>query len=656
LYGDVRSGKPHLKQDRSIGRKTRIARPPEPHRIEVRGDTHPREMVTKALWAEQNPAYRHTSQVSFPPTCKLAAMRVYWQVFIVVVAAVGFTNLTGGLVNVHDNGTFGFAGQQLTSRASGFTVTAVAPKSPAAVAGIRVGDVLHYPPSFESRVRVGVPVPGDTVTFTDGSREISLTAVVDETPPAWALIVIVDLARLAFITIGVLIAWRRPDEPSARALALFLTCFGGAINYDLALVSPLWARFASFVLVQSAFLAGGLGVFAFACRFPAAATQGIRRWLERAVVPVGIFGFAVTAASFFVSFALTNRPLAQALTTVYLVLYLGIIVATLVALIVSYRAAVREQRPRMRWVIGTLALGFSGIFVLFIGIALNVQGQAAQALQYGSLTVLAIPFGLGYVILRHRVIDIGFVINRAVVYAVVSLVGVTTFIVFEWLIGNVVQKNTGASLFISVAGAIGLGFSIRYIHQRVDRHVDDFFFRERHAAEAAIRRFAHEAGLITDPDILVHRTVEIVQHNAKLEGAAFYARLGARFIVLHSTFSTLPRELGENDAAIVSMRTWHQPVDIQDDSEIPGICAFPLMVRGQLTGFLACGEKVTHEAFAPDESDAIRVLARDAGIALDSLRIARIERELAFLSANGELPEAIRVQLAALVAPGRAQL
>jgi hypothetical protein len=98
------------------------------------------------------------------------------------------------------------------------------------------------------------------------------------------------------------------------------------------------------------------------------------------------------------------------------------------------------------------------------------------------------------VILRHRVLDIGVVINRAVVYTGVSIVVVGAFILFEWLLGHVVESNSRASTIIELLAALALGLSVRFIHARVDRYVDDLFFRVRHLAEAAIRRFAQETG------------------------------------------------------------------------------------------------------------------------------------------------------------------
>lgn len=576
-------------------------------------------------------------------------MRPFLLALIGAITLIGLVNLVGSLTNPHDGGTFGFSvGSYTPHNNTTVTVDTVQPHSPASEAGLHKGDELSYAPTFANRIRLFAPAPGDSVAMTRAGERITITAVTDETPAPLALVIVATVSKLAFLFMGVLVAWRKQRDPAALALGLFLVCFGAAIDYDLVLFPALIARFLSFVFVQCAFVTGGISVLAFACAFPQRATDGIRRFLSRLVVLCAVAGFGATIGAFLSGFAFANRQAGSLFSTIYILNYLLILGATLTALVASYREAVREQRARMRWVLGTFIVGFSGLAVLFGMLAFSVHTQWGQ---YASLTVLAIPFGLGYVILRHRVIDIGFVVNRAVVYTGVSIVVVGAFIMFEWVLAHVVEANTSASTIIQLGGALALGLSVRFIHARVDRYVDDLFFRERHLAEAAIRRFAHETGLITDPDILVKRTVDVAERNARVIGAAFYARLASKYVPLHSTFATTPGELDENDETILDMRTWHNAIDVATESHVPGYIVFPMIVRGQLSGFLACGEKTTHEAFAPDERDALRVLARDAGVALDSLRISRIERELAYLSADGELPGELRLRLSSLLHP-----
>jgi hypothetical protein len=45
---------------------------------------------------------------------------------------------------------------------------------------------------------------------------------------------------------------------------------------------------------------------------------------------------------------------------------------------------------------------------------------------------------------RHRVVDIGLVVNRALVFATVSGIVLLAFAVLEWLLGNVLVTATWA--------------------------------------------------------------------------------------------------------------------------------------------------------------------------------------------------------------------
>ncbi len=570
----------------------------------------------------------------------------FWLAFIAAIAFCGLLNLAGQFAQLHSGGTLGLHSEGAPGRASA-TVLSITHGGPADKAGIKTGDVISFEPTIHNIVVANSPLPGDLLTVVDGSRKITLTAVHDTSPVPYGMLTLFSTAKIAFLLIGVLIAWRRSDDSAARALAVFLVCFGAGIDVDTTFIPNDLARFVTVVAVQLLLIVAALALYVFACRFPELAQRGVRGVMRRAIIPFTVASVAFGLGSVFMRFGGGHYPvwIGAGARIGYVAVYLLLVFGALGSLTISYREAMGDARARMRWVMGTFIVGFSGIVVIFVAF---IFGRGDEV-QLAAATVLAIPFGLAYVILRHRVLDIGFVVNRAVVYTCVSVVVVGTFILFEWLLGHVVETNSRASTILELIAALALGLSVRFIHTRVDRYVDDLFFRDRHLAEAAIRRFAHETGMITDENVLIRRTVEVAERNARLLGAAFYARLKTQYVPLHATFDPIPQELDENDAAILDMRTFHNPVDITRDSRVPGAVVFPMIVRGQLAGFLACGEKTTHEALAPDEHDALRVLARDAGIALDSLRIWRIEQELGYLTADGELPPPLRMRLALLL-------
>ncbi len=551
-------------------------------------------------------------------------MRLTFQGLIAALVLIGLVESVAAQLTPNDDGYFGMTLGHYDP--SGTVVSAVTPGSPAAAAGIHAGDrIVIVPTSTNTIVMNQFTEPGDVGIIQDGARTISLRAAVAPSSTPLALVVIVYAAKFAFFAMAVLIAWRKPDDPAARALALFFACFGFGLAFDFGLFHPLWLRLFAGMLVQTAFYLGAIAALAFACRFPTQPERGFRATINRWIWPLAAFGVIVGEGVIVFGFLdpAATQSFHPLVPLPFLLSYIAVVVAIIAVFWNSYRSSTGSDRVRIRWVLLTFAFGFSGLVVYFAGV---ISHGNTGLLPYAAFTTFVIPFGLAYVMLRHRILDIGFVINRAVVYAGVSIIVVVTFIVFEWLVGHVVESNSRTSGILQLAAALVLGLSIRPIHNRVDQWVDDLFFSERHAAEAAVRRFAHEALLITEKRDLIGKTVEVAQRNMHLLGCAFYAARDGRYVPLESTFEVAP-SVGENDYAVLGMRTWHTPVDLQNvDTQLPGELALPMTVRGKLAGFLLCGEKSSHEAFAPDEREALALLARDAGIALDSLRISALER------------------------------
>jgi hypothetical protein len=545
-------------------------------------------------------------------------MRSLWQCFVAAIVLATLVMIGISIVRPAD----GYAGLTLHSDAGHFIVDSVEPGSKAALAGIRVGESLTIANTLDDDIRLEAPRVGDSVVVTRANGAHVILAAVPISVPIGILIV-VSAARVAFLLVAAIIAWRLPEDRAARALVAFLLCYGLGLRVGSAFWGPPLLRFIDFMLNEPFFIVGTGALALFTSRYPTRAISGIRRAFERAIVPAVILGVVLSATRLTTLLIFHSRDLFRPLLTVQVFVLVGMLAGAVVSLIISYRGSTGEDRVRVLWVIRTFAAGFSGLVPMLVLVS---AGYLGQGVQYLALTIVLIPVGLAYVILRHRVLDIGFVINRAVVYAIFSFVLVGSFIIVEWLIGNVVELQGRTSTVLQLAAALALGMSSRFIHARVDAFVDDLLFRERHQAEAAIRRFAQEALLITDPNDLIAKTVAVAERNARLSGAAYYVRRGGDFASAESTFAETPK-ISENDYAVLAMRAWHKSVDLGDhQTELPGEVAFPMMVRGELSGFLLCGDKTSHEALAPDERDALAQLARDSGIALDSLQIQELLR------------------------------
>lgn len=567
-----------------------------------------------------------------------------WQAAIFAIVLFGLGTLCAGLFLPGQDGDFGLTIDTSTMSSDAARVATITPGGAADRAHIRVGDVLYVrvTPSFIGHLNA--TRIGDVMTVTDSGRTILLIAVPQDQNAPWYLIAIIVSARLAFFFVALLLIWRRPDEPTAQALALFLASFGAAINVDPAIASALWQRAALGASTTFFFILGGTSLLAFVARFPEEATHGARRFFARMALPAGIFGTFLIVANeivfhFFTSYVI---PRYSILIIPYAVVYTALIVCIFIALIDGYHTSSLTQRGRIRWVVGTLTFGFSGLLVGFLSLIFHL---APDIFQFAGLTILAVPFGLAYAILRHRILDIGFIVNRALVYTIVSIIIVVTFIIIETLANEFFAGTGRVSVYVQLATALGLGFSVRFIHTRVDHFVDDVLFKERHEADAALRRFAREAAHITTPTDLVTKSLEVCRDALNMEWLAWMAPAPGEFRPRGTIGMPIP-PVSENDRTVLALRTWRdvaEPGKIHSD--MPGELAFPMIVRGNLEGILVCGPKRNHEAYAPDERDTLAFLAHEIGIAMDSLALRTLSAKVTSLVNDPNLPPAIRTLL-----------
>lgn len=495
-------------------------------------------------------------------------------------------------------------------------VVSVEPNSPAARAGLRAGDFVSFGSTPLQRAEAHFAQPGTPVAVrVNGTRTVELVA---HKLPFQTMLIVPLVIRLAFLAVAALLAWRRPGDSAARALVLFLLSFALLIGLPNTLMpTPLL----SVIVLQTGstilLLVGAGAAAIFAANFPSGVARPLPRTLARIVQALVALGVILTLAGSWVA-----KSAAVIGVTFYAIAWLfAVIVALLLAiLIIAYVQGAPSERERRRWVFLMLGLALGAILVdIGVQIAIGYSGFVDNA---ALLFIGAIPFGFAYVILRHRVIDVGFVISRAVVYAGVSIIIVGIFVIVETLASNFVEQHSRAgSIALQLGVALALGFSIRFIHARVEGTIDRVFFRQRHLDEAALADFTHDAHYITDAGVLIERCSATAMRHAYAAKAWVWSKSDAG--------------VDENDPALVAMRARRAVADLHAlGSRMRGAYAFPMIVRGELIGALVCGNKTEAEAYTPDEIEALRGMASAVGHALDGLRMRELEERVRSLEAK----------------------
>jgi hypothetical protein len=551
------------------------------------------------------------------------AIRI-WRIGAAAVIAAAIVFVIGQRFIGAPQGDYGI---NISPASYGFTITSVEPGSAAARDGLRAGESVQ-PAVYDARTQAALlyPLTGtrSTLRILPSGRIVTLTAhhgSGNAIPP------LLTALKLAFLVVALLLAWRCPNDRSVRSLAYFLAATGFALALPSSnpVGSPMLSYGLFFAGSLCLLVTGAAAAADFAAHFLGHARPVPARLAALALgfATVGVAGVAAILVS-----PPSSAANARSWGTVIGAAIASVFVLTIATLVVGYAQSTHQERQKRRWILLIFGLGLAGPAIdlltqVFFGFNPLLDHVAA-------LTLVVIPIGLAYVILRHKVIDIGFVLNRAAVYAGVSIIVVGAFVIVETVLSRYVERTSHlTSTAVQLAVALTLGFSIRAIHLQVDRFVDRVLFRERHEAEASLRTFAHDAAYITDADVLLRRTIDAVLVHARAQRAGIWLADGAGSYAMRAGTFESENKLSENDPALVAMRARRIVVEPQAvGSSLPGALAFPMAIRGELLGVLVCDVKRDESAYAPDERAVLEELAASVGHAWDGLLIRELRQAL----------------------------
>jgi hypothetical protein len=323
------------------------------------------------------------------------------------------------------------------------------------------------------------------------------------------------LQPLAAVTVGAIVAWRRPENPVGWLLAAvgwisswqYLTVgyaiYGlfGEVRLPLAAVSA-WLFSWSGMWV-------GVVLGSLVARFP----DG-RIALRRARFSLVLFAVATAAATaalgfrqgpLFIFREVVNPfgvPGADgALDFVFgaaVLVYLVAVVLATSALATRWSRAVGVERQQFKWF---LAGALVATAVLLIGGAFLLADLSPAKFVMAN-GVAAIPIAFGVAILRYRLYDIDLFIKRTVVYGGTSVAIALTFFLGILALQALLRPLTAGSEVAVAASTLGTLALLQPIRRRVQNAVDRRFDRARHDAARTIEAFAEQLRDEVDLDAL----------------------------------------------------------------------------------------------------------------------------------------------------------
>ncbi len=527
--------------------------------------------------------------------------------------------------------------------------------------GVRVGQQ-----ALEIHALPGVPLPpgvqeGDRVDVLKQTPESRLAIVIPKLPIGYTVDAVVDRGNQSFTAaftvadgrgiaipglpdrrwysipqiigtallcaIALLLLWRGRDR-AAAAMALW------AVTFDLSYVTgnvPLggWWGYALLNLGALCFLTARVGFYLMVEAKVGAALSPLRhrvyRMLFWGLLALGVvyamggpLMVVLTGSGF-----LTRPGFGLVLTASYFV--------PVAMLVDAYRGAAPEEKLRLRWMLVSGMLWALGVLLQNT----PVLGFASGIVSYFLLSSALL--GFLYAVLKLRVVDIAVVIDRALVYGLVTTLVVGVIAAVNSLALREVL-TPGASLLLQVVVPLALGIVLGRVRSWMDRFVEQVFFRGKYLSEQALRSFAQRAGHMQDVGSLLDSTVREIQRNLGAPALAVYSAEERGYQRLRQAGKgRFPARLGPDDPALVAARAEQRALDLVTVESALGQdgCLFPMVVLGTLRGVIVCANR-PGEHYAEDEKRLMEQVARDVGAAWRILR-ARDNEAYVRAMAGGEL-------------------
>jgi hypothetical protein len=536
-------------------------------------------------------------------------------------------------------GTFGIA---LPARET--TVIAVERGSPADRAGVRAGDRLANGGDYETASRVRAPYAGDRamLTFERGRIRYTVTLTARSNPDFGLLQriggVLAYIPPTVFLIVAFMLVFLRPSIMSWSFYVFAVGYFGTspAFMYWSHVLSPT-AYFALTFVLSTIFGAWSvLPLLPFVLRFPNGDVLGWRRRID----PF-IWAFLVVAYVLYV-IEWRSYTAAQSIPSWDIIpsTVIPLVAFALAGLILAKNFATATPSDRQRFAFVAL-----GTLISFVAYAIYfVPGVPFAVGQVIGFAVVLMPICVAYAVFRLRVLDVNFVINRALVIGVIS-VGVIAFVsLLDWFFSRVVAIGRLA-IGLELLATIAIGFLLDRINRTVEGLVEALFFRGRRLAERHLRRAAAALPYATNEDAIVDGLVQIPVDAMDLAAAALYRRSenGARFEGVATARQTTiaPSGFDANDLLVRMLLAeeriiWLDDVRSHLDPQNAAIytLAVPVTVRHELVTFTLYGAHANGAQLDPEEVVLLEELAREAARAYDHVEAERVRARYTQLVVN----------------------
>ena len=508
-------------------------------------------------------------------------------------------------------------------------------------AGARPGDTLVFDRAGDIRRNMAVGEAIGVTWYGAGqARHAVLTVIPDpeaaNAPRTAQFNYLLDrLFVWAALALSLLIGWRRAEDGSMRVFAILIAAHACDISHRLpagAFQGFMIQAIAPWVTVMIY-----LPFAYFALTFPQGQSHWRRAWVRRLFKLYALLSVLVAVGRMAENFGMLPAGLREHLPPIVgkEILAVATVVASLTALWLSWHRAGGVTRQRLAWTSVCLGAIYATYLVANTGLLFGTPAIYTSTYLYiYSAATRPLAFAaLGYALLRYRLFDFGFVVNRALAVTILSTLLLLVFAVTEFTVDKLLHfEGREQNVIFDAAVALAIILCFHRIQHWVDHQVNHTFFHLWHEAAEKLRGFLSKAVHITESTALQSKYALALCEFCGAGGIAIFLEAGRGMELRHATLPHAPDVIDLNHDVLIDLRHTRQLVRLDERAQgLPGELALPMMAQGRLRGLVLMGAKANQQQYRPDEIALLASAVQQLGTDLQSLRAAELEQACAAL-------------------------
>jgi sigma-B regulation protein RsbU (phosphoserine phosphatase) len=295
-----------------------------------------------------------------------------------------------------------------------------------------------------------------------------------------------------------------------------------------------------------------------------------------------------------------------------------------------------DDRRRLRLLYWGCTAALSPLFLLTMFTLIvhrRMPGdQEDLLLAISLLAVLLFPLTMAYVLVVQRAMDVRMVIRQGLQYALAQG-GVRVFQIFliigvSLLAVNSMDNHTSRpqKMTLMAVGLVAI-LRVRQAGEKARAWVDKRFFREAYNAEQILSELSEQVRTILDTRALLDTVARKLSESLHVDREAVMLRDGGWFRPALAEGYAPPLELAlpADSDAVEPLRRSREPVAPEPGGQLAPLDAqllLPLASKKELLGFIALGPKKSGEPYSPSDTQLLRTVAAQTGLALENSRLS----------------------------------